>query len=56
MVHLFMWLRPRLGYDKTYRPSNGWYIYDNKRDPFGTLVDAMIYANLQMQQDDGSRI
>ena len=35
--------------------SNGWYIYDNKRENYGTLVDAMIYANLQNGEDNGSR-
>ena len=35
--------------------SNGWYIYDNMRENYGSLVDAMIYANLNSQEDDGSR-
>jgi len=35
--------------------SNGWYIYDNKRENYGTLVDAMLYANLDSQEDNGSR-
>jgi hypothetical protein len=35
--------------------SNGWYIYDNKRENYGTLVDAMIYANLNNAEDNGSR-
>jgi len=35
--------------------SNGWYIYDNKRENYGTLVDAMIYANLSNAEDNGGR-
>ena len=35
--------------------SNGWYIYDNKRLQFGTLVDGQLYANLTNGDDDGSR-
>ena len=35
--------------------SNGWYIYDNKRENYGTLVDAMIYANLSNAEDNGTR-
>lgn len=35
--------------------TNGWYIYDNKRQNFGTLVDAQLYANLASAEDDGNR-
>ena len=35
--------------------SNGWYIYDNKRNNFGTLVDVQLYANLTSADDDGNR-
>ena len=35
--------------------NNGWYIYDNKRNNFGTLVDVQLYANLTSADDDGSR-
>ena len=35
--------------------TNGWYIYDNKRENYGTLVDAMLYANLANAEDNGSR-
>ena len=35
--------------------SNGWYIYDNKRLNFGTLVDGQLYANLANAEDDGNR-
>ena len=35
--------------------SNGWYIYDNKRLNFGTLVDGQVYANLANGDDDGNR-
>jgi hypothetical protein len=35
--------------------TNGWYIYDNKRNNFGTLVDAQLYANLTSADDDGNR-
>ena len=35
--------------------TNGWYIYDNKRLQFGTLVDGQLYANLQSGNDDGNR-
>ena len=35
--------------------TNGWYIYDNKRLNFGTLVDGQLYANLNNAEDDGNR-
>lgn len=35
--------------------SNGWYIYDNKRLNFGSLVDGQVYANLANGDDDGNR-
>ena len=35
--------------------TNGWYIYDNKRLNFGTLVDGQLYANLSNAEDDGNR-
>ena len=35
--------------------NNGWYLYDNKRNNFGTLVDVQLYANLSSADDDGSR-
>ena len=35
--------------------SNGWYIYDNKRENYGTLVDAQLYANLSSAEDNGNR-
>jgi len=35
--------------------TNGWYIYDNKRNNFGTLVDVQLYANLANGDDDGNR-
>jgi len=35
--------------------TNGWYMYDNKRLNFGTLVDGQLYANLANAEDDGNR-
>ena len=35
--------------------TNGWYIYDNKRENYGTLVDAQLYVNLNNQEDNGNR-
>ncbi len=35
--------------------NNGWYLYDNKRENYGTLVDAQMYANLSSADDNGNR-
>jgi len=35
--------------------TNGWYIYDNKRLNYGSLVDGQLYANLANAEDDGNR-
>ena len=35
--------------------TNGWYVYDYKRENFGSLVDANIYINLTTGEDNGNR-
>ena len=35
--------------------TNGWYIYDNKRLNYGSLVDGQLYVNLSNGDDTGSR-
>ena len=35
--------------------TNGWYIYDNKRENYGTLVDAQLYVNITNAEDNGNR-
>ena len=35
--------------------TNGWYVYDYKRETFGTLIDANIYINLTTGEDNGNR-
>jgi len=35
--------------------NNGWYIYDNKRNNYGSLVDVQLYANYSSADDDGNR-